>query len=377
MKFVHTADWQIGMKAAHVGAAGERVRKARIETVRDIIAIAREYNVDFILVAGDIFENNAVDQLFVQKIADILSVSKIPVFILPGNHDPFVPGSVWEHPAWNFSRNIHILSERKPIEVPGGILYPCPVFQKYSRRDPTAWIRECDKIGDNIKIGIAHGTVEGVNTEESDHPIPRDAPRKCNLNYLALGHWHSTVIYGDENGSGTMAYSGTHETTKFGERDSGNVLVVEIESNTAPPRINPVRVGKLSWKVLEKELVAPGELTDLRKNIEKMEYPENTLLDLRLEGILFCHEQSEIKRIEDILTSRFLFGRLDLSHTVPSDTDENWVKNLPPGVIRETANILRNLSDSNFAGNRPDWVTPEIASRALLELYSLVAEVPE
>jgi len=30
MKFLHTADWQIGMRAAHVGAAGTRVREERL-----------------------------------------------------------------------------------------------------------------------------------------------------------------------------------------------------------------------------------------------------------------------------------------------------------------------------------------------------------
>jgi len=34
MRFVHTADWQIGMKAAHVGDAGKRVREERIEAAR-------------------------------------------------------------------------------------------------------------------------------------------------------------------------------------------------------------------------------------------------------------------------------------------------------------------------------------------------------
>ena len=30
MRFVHTADWQIGMRAAHVGGAGPRVREERL-----------------------------------------------------------------------------------------------------------------------------------------------------------------------------------------------------------------------------------------------------------------------------------------------------------------------------------------------------------
>ena len=34
MKFLHTADWQLGMKAAHVGEAGARVREERLLAAR-------------------------------------------------------------------------------------------------------------------------------------------------------------------------------------------------------------------------------------------------------------------------------------------------------------------------------------------------------
>jgi len=50
MRFIHTADWQIGMKAAHVGKAAERVRTARLETIRRIQHFARESIAEFVLV---------------------------------------------------------------------------------------------------------------------------------------------------------------------------------------------------------------------------------------------------------------------------------------------------------------------------------------
>ena len=60
MRFVHTADWQIGMKAAHVGKAAEKVRSARLETIRRIQHLARESNAEFVLLAGDTFEDHGV-----------------------------------------------------------------------------------------------------------------------------------------------------------------------------------------------------------------------------------------------------------------------------------------------------------------------------
>ena len=57
VKFVHTADWQIGMKAAHVGAVGKRVRSERLESARRVVEAAASRQADFIIVAGDTFED--------------------------------------------------------------------------------------------------------------------------------------------------------------------------------------------------------------------------------------------------------------------------------------------------------------------------------
>jgi type I restriction enzyme R subunit len=46
------------------------------------------------------YKHNGVDRVLVQKVADILAGFGGMVYVIPGNHDPLVPGSVWEHPAW-------------------------------------------------------------------------------------------------------------------------------------------------------------------------------------------------------------------------------------------------------------------------------------
>jgi DNA repair exonuclease len=156
MKFLHTADWQLGMKAAHVGEVGARLREERLLAARRVVETAQVHSAQFILVAGDTFEDNGVDRVLVQKAADILAGSNIPVFIIPGNHDPFTPGSVWEHPAWKSAGSVQVLYEEQPVEIPGGFLYPCPVKEKHSGKDPTAWMRWTPSLGQNrgyVKIG--------------------------------------------------------------------------------------------------------------------------------------------------------------------------------------------------------------------------------
>jgi hypothetical protein len=369
MRFLHTADWQIGMRASHVGEAGTRVRDERVAAARRVVEAAQAAGAECILVAGDTFEDNGVDRILVQKVADILGGFGGPVYLLPGNHDPLVPGAVWEHPAWKACAHVQVLREERPVEIPGGTLYPCPVREKRSRRDPTAWIPR--EGGRGLRIGLAHGTVEGVPQEEPDYPIPREAASRSGLDYLALGHWHSTAGYPGADGTVRMAYSGTHETTKFGERDSGNALLVEMAAPGAPPSIAPVRTGGLSWRSVDEEVRNPGELARLRERIEGTTEAASTLLELRLTGLLPTADQPELGHLQEILMSRFLWARLEVSGLRPSPGDDAWVAALPAGILREAAARLAALADPAFGGARPEGASPETASRALLELYAM------
>lgn len=53
MRLLHTADWQIGMKAANLGAAAGRVRAARLETARDVVRLASERGAEMLILAGE------------------------------------------------------------------------------------------------------------------------------------------------------------------------------------------------------------------------------------------------------------------------------------------------------------------------------------
>jgi DNA repair exonuclease SbcCD nuclease subunit len=372
MRFLHTADWQLGMKAAQVGEAGARVREERLHALERVAEAAQANSAEFVLVAGDTFENNGVDRTLVQRVADILSAFGVPVYVIPGNHDPLSPGSVWNHPVWGSIGNLRVLREEEPVEIPGGVLYPCPVRQKRSAKDPTAWIRAGEAGG--VRVGVAHGTVEGIRQEEPDYPIPRDAASRAGLDYLALGHWHSTAFYPGQDGVTHMAYSGTHETTSFGERDSGNVLIVEIPGAGMPPVITPVRTGSLCWKVIEEDIRHRGDLLRIRQQVETMENPASTLIGLRISGLLAAEDRDELTRIQEILGSRFLFAHLDMSRIRPFPQDESWVAGLPAGIIRQAGLRLREMADPDFRGERPEGASAEVASRALMELYAMITE---
>jgi DNA repair exonuclease SbcCD nuclease subunit len=353
------------MKAAHAGRAARRVREERLAAGRRVVDVANRRGAEFLVVAGDLFEDNAVGGTLVQQTGDVLAAFEGPVYLLPGNHDPLQPGSVWEHPVWESHENLHLLSEAEPVEVTGGTLHPCPVREKHSRSDPTRVIPDA---GEGIRVGIAHGTVEGVPVETPDFPVPRDAADRRGVSYLALGHWHSTSRFASPDGAERMAYCGTHETTRFGERDSGNVLLVTIPAPAAAPEIEVVPTGGLAWLDLREEVRSPEDLEEIRNHIEGASAPERTLLRLRLSGALPAAAFAELDRIREVALSRFLGARIDADAIRPSPEDTGWIEDLPDGHVRAAAEHLRELSVS------PDEGQAAEASLALLELFVLSRE---
>ncbi len=363
MKFLHTSDWQMGMKATAAGSHAGRVRQERLAAAQRVIGLAQRENVSFILLAGDTFEDNAVDRVLVRQTAEILQSFPGPVFLLPGNHDPLVPGSVWEHPVWTEFANLTVCREAQALELDACILHPCPLTSKYSSQDPTKWIRRSP--GEKIALGLAHGTVEGVPAAEPDYPIPRDAAAQRDLDYLAIGHWHSYSAYPDAAGAIRMAYPGTHETTKFGERDSGNVLLVEIDGPRAVPRLHSARTGGLHWPTIERTLAHPGDLPALLAEVRNLPDPGQTLLRIRLDGVLHADDRSALTQLQEVLDARFLHGSLD-SAAIPQPGDDSWIAGLPLGPCRNAAIALRDR-----AAHTPDPASKAVHAQALMILFEL------
>lgn len=364
IRFIHTADWQIGMKASGIGPAGQRVRDMRLSAIKRLLDLSEARQVDLLLITGDVFEDNAVDRLLVRKVGELLSAYKGSVYITPGNHDPLAPGSVWEHPVWRESSNVTVIREPEPLELDDCVLYPCPLKEKYSTRNPTAWIQAHGS--SKIAIGLAHGNVEGLPDSDPDYPIPRDAAQRTGLDYLAIGHWHSYASYPDSSGVCRMAYSGTHETTKFGERDSGNILLVEIAARGAAPVIEAIPTGELTWRTLAAKLEQAGGLGQVLAQLDEIDKPDTTLLRIRLSGLLFSSDRADLTALQEIVSTRFLYGVLEIADLIPAPEDDSWIETIPDGPVRAAAEKLRDQAVNGRAERER-----AIATQALIQLFEL------
>lgn len=288
VRFLHTADIQLGMRATEVPEVAEKIREQRLETLKRIVALAKQEKVDFVLIAGDLFEDNQVTAVTAHRASAALAeAAPVPVYLLPGNHDPLTPDSVYRRSMFREQRpdNIVVLDSEEPVSILSGrcVLYPCPAGARRSPFDPTAGLRtRVRKSTDSVGIGAAHGSlmIEGRFSPD-DHPIGLDAGPKAGVDYLALGHWHNHYRL-----DAHTAYPGTPEQTSFGERDSGQVLLVSIETGGAAPDLELCRVGALRWATWEEDLTpGPGEVLDgVRRKVRALDRADNTMLRLVLKG---------------------------------------------------------------------------------------------
>src|SRR5262245_49161576 len=133
VRILHTADWQIGLRAQHVATVGDAVREARMEAARRCIETANRERVDAVILAGDTFEDNFVDNRLVYNVVEILAASRAPVYVLPGNHDALSKESVYYRGSWgNRPGNVVLLETASPVQVPctDAVLFPAPLLQK-------------------------------------------------------------------------------------------------------------------------------------------------------------------------------------------------------------------------------------------------------
>ena len=359
VKFLLTADWQMGMEATALGKKAEEVRKARLNTLERIVQIANEKKVDLMIVAGDAFEGNDISRHLLHKVIQSLEpLDDIPVFFLPGNHDYLGPASVYRNYVWEDNKDKFIvMTKRKPIELESCILYPSPLYRPTSPEDPTGWYEK-----DDIKvprIGVAHGSLN-ILPENLDYPIDSERVEKAGLDFLCLGHWHSYLPHGKRT-----LYPGTPETASFKEKDSGYVAIIDMEKGKEP-KVEKIPVRSLSWVTMEREVNSIPEFVALKTMLRERENTKKTLLRLRLEGIIPPVLFDMIDDFKVDLEERYLFSEVDIERMIPDEEDTDILELAPEGPIRETVEELLKEATVN--------PTARLAIRSFIRITKEVGE---
>jgi Calcineurin-like phosphoesterase len=362
--FVHTADWQIGKRfGAFPPEKAAVLREERLRAVDRVAEAARSGGAGTVLVAGDVFDSETVsDTLIGTLLSRLKAQSKLTWHLLPGNHDPSRAGGVWEAIlAAGLPANVVVHVEPRVVELVGGVaLLPAPLTAKSTERDPTQWMDAAATPAGTLRIGLAHGSVQGFGSGgEANVPIDPARPKAAKLDYLALGDWHGTTRISER-----AWYAGTPEPDGFRDNEPGNALVVTIESAGAAPNVACVATRHYTWARRALSVEAAAGLDAIETEIAGLASAASRwLLDLRLSGVATLGERAAIEaRLSQIATQLFYLDA-DLAglHTQTAASD---LEALGSGVLGTVAQRLKNAAESGGAET-------EVAERALRKLFAL------
>ena len=280
MRFVHTADWQLGMTRHFLnGEAQPRYSAGRRDVVARLATVVADTGAEFVVVAGDVFEHNQLAPHVVSQALEALCGIDVPVFLLPGNHDPLDAGSVYTSALFlaECPPHVRVLDRTGAFELrPGFEIVGAPWRSKKPTTDLVGDVLEGLDADGTVRIVVGHGGVDVFEPDRDKPSLIRLAAVEAALargavHYVALGDKHSRMPVGS---SGRMWYSGSPEVTNFDhvEADSGHVLVVDVDETDPahPVRVEARRVGRWRFLTLRRTVADARDLVDLDLNLDNL-----------------------------------------------------------------------------------------------------------
>ena len=304
MRFIHTADWQLGMTRHFLnGEAQPRYSAARRDAVAALRDVVAETGAEFVVVAGDVFEHNQLAPHVVGQSLEAMRGIGVPVYLLPGNHDPLDAGSVYTSALFSSERpdNVVVLDHTGPYDVaPGLQIIAAPWRSKSPTRDLAAEALDGLPADGVTRILVAHGGVDVLDPDPGKASLIELAAVEAALargavHYVALGDKHSRTRVGSTD---RVWYSGSPEVTNYDdvESDPGHVLVVDVDTQDPgrPVHVDARRVGRWRFVTLRHAVDGARDVTDLGLNLDLLADKERTVVRLALTGSLTVTEKAQL-----------------------------------------------------------------------------------
>lgn len=369
VRFLHSADWQLGMTRHFLPPEAQaRYSQARVDAIGALGRLAGDLGAAFLVVSGDVFETNQVSPQTVRRTLAALAAVPVPVYLLPGNHDPLDAGSVLRSPtfAGGCPPHVTVLGDTAPRPVPGLAGVEVVGAPWLSKRPLTDMVAEaCAALAPEAgvrRVLVGHGAAEIAfdNPAAISVPDAEAALADGRIAYLALGDRHSTTRVGT---SGRIWYAGSPEPTDYDELDAGNALLVELRDDGGC-EVTAHRTG--TWRFARErfDLDGPDGIGVLAAWLDTLAPKDRTVVKLSLVGTLSLSARA---RLDGLLESeRDLFAAIEQwdRHTelVVRPDDDDFADLALTGFAAEALGSLREQA----AGSGPDAVAARDALALLV-----------
>ena len=231
MRILHAAD--LHLDSAFAGLAEEKAALLRQESrdiLRRMVDWANDHAVDVMLLSGDLFDSDRMYRQTARTLAQALARFRGRIFLSPGNHDFYAPGSGYDAVDW--PENVHIFTSRRPQTVLLRSLNASVTGAAFTSAEEWEPFDGASFSGGDapIRLGVLHGEV--TRGESKYRAIPPAEIEKTNLTYLALGHVHRCAGV-QRAGNTAYAYPGCLPGRGFDETGDKGFLYGEITPEKA------------------------------------------------------------------------------------------------------------------------------------------------
>ena len=324
LRIIHTADVHLGARHDDLGEQASAQRERQFAAFTAAIDLALAEKVDLFLIAGDLFDSNVQPRRSVERVAaqlKRLAESKIRTIVVPGTHDSYDRSSIYR--AYDLKALSGSLPDDDLVTVltpeqPSVHLTACdvvvhgPVFA--TKKAPHSPLRDlAGGAGDSPatwRVGMVHGSIAiPGKTERDDVVITTDEIAATGLDYLALGHWHSSQQ--SRAGGVTYAYAGAPEPVALTQDRAGKVLLVELEEidGRRSVTVQERQVGATRFEKVELDAANISAQPALIEQLAKKADP-NLVLDARVVGVRPDELDLHLDEIEAALAGSFLKVRV-------------------------------------------------------------------
>jgi len=294
IKILHTADLHIGMKfSRYPDLVREQLVHARIDVLADLVSTGNKEQCHLLIIAGDLFDHPRISKEILKQTArHLANFTGDYVLILPGNHD-YDDGSndLWKSLEKNLSDQCIILNEHRVYEL--GLtnttvaVYPAFCHQRHSAQNNLEWIKSQPAIStDVLKIGIAHGALEGLSADIEGvyFPMSKSELQAIPLDLWLLGHSHVRFPDYEQINDNKIFNSGTPEPDGLNYNRAGNAWLIEIDANKQV-KAHSMQTGRYRFYDFSYQVDRGEDLEKIKKEILD-DFAANKVVRLTLQGSL-------------------------------------------------------------------------------------------
>lgn len=402
MRILHTSDWHLNDRLGHVHRQGDIVKR-----LEEIAGYLDEYQVDVMVVAGDLFSQyNRLEELKaamgdVNRIFKPFLLNSGTIVTISGNHDneaffnllrfaldlvdPIDPKQPGARPRGRLylaaqpTSRAPLLLEDKAGQQVQFILMPYPTPARYLKNEKNQYrsmdeknrllyqemIRQINQIKEkkvnprlpSVLVGHAHIRGSEIHnryriSEREDIVFePGDIP--TNWAYAAFGHIHKPQALA---GTTHVRYSGSIERLDYGEReDNKSVVLVEIGSEG---RIDePVCLPLNATPIYRIEITDPKEIQSLR---DKYPEAERALVSYKL-----VYKPGEHNRDAICRELETIFPRWCKREVIAEGSNLSLTNHSSVSEVQNVPEIVRNFLQDQLKGHPDREVVLALAEQLL------------